>query len=192
MINYIFCGFMIIGFIFSLIFGTSDVNKVMYDSINSSFESFLGIVPLTIIWMGILKIADDSGFTDCLSRLIKPLLKKLFPKLKNEKALDYMSLNVACNVIGLGSAATPFGLKAMEELKVENNNKKVASSEMITFLVLNTSGVTIIPSTVIAYRVMFHSVNPNSIILTSLIATFLSSLFGLLLDYFIRKKYDQN
>lgn len=189
MINYIFCGLLMVGLGFLILFGSnSELNNVLYDSINESFKAFLGMVPLTIIWFGILKIAEDSGFMKKISRFIKPFLKKLFPKLKNSKALDYISLNVACNMLGLGSAATPFGLKAMEELEVENNNKKVASSEMITFLVLNTSGVTIIPSTIIAYRVMFHSVSPNAIIITSLFATFCSSLFGLLLDYLIRKK----
>ena len=135
-----------------------------------------------------MKIDKKSGLLEKFSSLIFPLLSKLFPSLKSKKALGYIASNVAANMIGLGSAATPFGLKAMEEMQKENDNKSRASDAMITFLILNTSGVTIIPTTVIALRLAKGSVNPSSIILSSLIATFFSSFVGLMLDYIIRRR----
>lgn len=139
-----------------------------------------------------MKIAEDSGLLNIFSRALNPLLSKLFPSIKKEnKALGYIASNIAANMLGLGSAATPFGLKAMEELQKENPKKDTATEAMITFLVLNTAGVTLIPTTVIALRIMYKSANPTEIIITSIIATFISSASGLLLDYIIRRKNRQ-
>ena len=110
------------------------------------------------------------------------------PNPKNNDALGYIASNIAANAMGLGSAATPFGLKAMSELQKLNKCKDTATEPMITFIVLNTSGVTIVPTTTIALRLMNGSVNPESIIITSLIATICASTAGLLFDYFIRRK----
>ena len=107
---------------------------------------------------------------------------------KNSKSLDYIASNIACNMLGMGSAATPFGLKAMASMQEENKNKDTASTAMITFLVLNTAGVTLIPTTTIALRMSHGSLNPTCIILPSIIATTVSSICGLTLEYFIRKK----
>ena len=149
----------------------------------------LDLLPIIVLWSGIMKIAEKSGLLYKVGNLVKPLLHKLFPSLKKDsKALGYITSNIVANAMGLGSAATPFGLKAMEEMQKENEKKEEASDAMITFLVLNTSGVTIVPTTVIALRMMYHSANPEEIIITAILATICSSIAGLTLDYFRRRK----
>ena len=147
------------------------------------------MAPIIILWMGIMNLASSSGLLEKFGKLIRPFLCKLFPSLdKNSKSLDYIASNIACNMLGMGSAATPFGLKAMASMQEENKNKDTASTAMITFLVLNTAGVTLIPTTTIALRMSHGSLNPTCIILPSIIATTISSVCGLTLDYIIRKK----
>lgn len=135
-----------------------------------------------------MKIAEDAGLLDKFSKLLRPLMKRLFPSVnKDSKALGYIASNIAANMLGLGSAATPFGLKAMDELQKINDKKDTASTAMITFLVLNTAGVTLIPTTVLSMRVASQSINPTVIIIPGIIATFVSNIAGLILDYFIRR-----
>ncbi len=134
-------------------------------------------------------IDEDSGLLKKISNFFYPILSKLFPSLpKENKALGYIASNIAVNMMGLGSAATPFGLKAMKEMQDINPDKSRASDAMITFLVLNTSGVTIIPTTVISLRMLNHSANPTEIILPAILATLCASIGGLTLDYLIRRK----
>jgi spore maturation protein A len=149
----------------------------------------MDMMPLLVLWMGILEIAKDSNLLDKFGKLIKPLLIKLFPSLRNnDEAISYIASNIGANMLGLGSAATPFGLKAMSSMQKENKNKDVATEAMITFLILNTGGVTIIPTTVISLRMIYKSLNPTSIIIPSIIATSISSISGLLFDYYMRKR----
>ena len=136
-----------------------------------------------------MQIAEKSGLINKIALLLSPILSKLFPKIpKNHPALGYIASNVAVNMAGLGSAATPFGLKAMEKLQELNDNKKRASTSMITFLVLNTSGVTIVPTTIIALRKAAGSTNPTLVLPFCIIATMASTIGGLTLDYIIRRK----
>lgn len=190
MINKIWGFFILIGIIFTLICGNlSSLNDTILTSTSSGIKMVMDLMPIIILWSGIMKIADASGILNSISKIFKPILCKLFPTLnKDSKALGYITSNIVANALGLGSAATPFGLKAMEELQKENKEKDTASPAMITFLVLNTSGVTIIPTTVIALRMMHHSANPEEIIITSILATICSSTAGLILDYIRRKK----
>ena len=149
----------------------------------------LELMPIIVLWTGIMKIAEDSGLLHKFSRLLEPFLKKLFPSVpKDNLALGYIASNIAANAMGLGSAATPFGLKAMSELQKINDQKDTASEAMITFLVLNTAGVTIVPTTILAMRVMYDSANPSEIIVPAVLATACSSIAGLTMDYFIRKR----
>lgn len=149
----------------------------------------LELMPVIVLWTGIMKIAEESGALDKFAKILEPFLKKLFPSVKNgSKALGYISSNIAANALGLGSAATPAGLKAMQELQKENTDKTKASEAMVTFLVLNTAGVTVIPTTILAMRVMYNSSNPAEIIPPAVIATALSCVSGLTLDYIIRKR----
>ncbi len=190
MVGFIWAILILIGIFYSIITGNlENLNNSILTNGNDAIDLIISILPLIVIWTGLMKIAEDSGFLIKISAFFRPVLKILFPKVpKDNKALGYISSNVAANMLGLGSAATPFGLKAMEELQKINNNKKIASSSMITFLVLNTGGVTIIPTTVIALRAAAGSVDPTGIVLPAIIATFISNICGLLLDYFIRRK----
>lgn len=189
MINYIWYFLILIGISYSFFIGNaSTINNIVLEASKEGIDLVLEMLPLLVLWMGLMNIAEKSGLLNKFAKLIKPLLKKLFPSVKNDESLGYIASNVACNALGLGSAATPFGLKAMKSLQEENDKKDTASEGMITFLVLNTSGVTIIPTTVIALRLASGSANPSEIIITSIIATIIASVAGLLLDYFIRKK----
>ena len=190
MINYVWAFLIISGIIYHFFTGNiSGLNSEIINSSKNALDLIINIMPIIVLWSGLIKIAEDSGLLKRFSNFLHPILNRLFPSIrKNSPALGYISSNIAANMLGLGSAATPFGLKAMQELQKENNHKNEASEAMITFLVLNTAGVTIIPTTVIALRTMYHSTNPSAIILPSIIATFCASLGGLILDYLIRKK----
>ena len=184
MIALLWLALIFIGMITYLITGNSySLNTNLIYSINSGFDLLIKILPGIILWSGLMKIAEDSKILDKLSKLFSPILKRLFPKIpKDNKALGYISSNIVANMLGLGSVATPFGLKAMKELQKININKEEASYEMQTFLVINTAGVTIIPSMVITLRVSYNSVNPFIILIPSIIITFLSCLFGIIIN----------
>lgn len=177
-----------IGLIYSILSGNSSISDFILNSSYDTLDMIMSIGPLIVLWCGIMNIADKSGLLLKFSKLLTPLLKKLMPSVKNEKAFLYMSSNIAANMLGLGSVATPAGLKAMKELDKDNKDKSKASDGMITFLVLNTSGVTLIPMSVIALRMGFGSGDPSKVIIPSIIATFVSSVCGLTLDYIIRRK----
>lgn len=190
MVNVIWAALIFIAIIYAFCTGNIEtINNGILTHATSGVNLILEMMPLIILWTGIMKIAEDAGLLQVFSKLLNPLLSKLFPSLKKDhKALGYIASNIAANMLGLGSAATPFGLKAMEELQKDNPKKDTATEAMITFLVLNTGGVTLIPTTVIALRMMHGSANPTEIIITSILATSVSSISGLLLDYFIRRK----
>lgn len=188
MINKIWFFLILIGLVFGLING-KDMSSIVLNSSSDAYKMIITLGPLIILWSGIMNIAEDSGLLHRFSLLLKPLLRRIFPSVKNDKAIEYISSNVAANMLGLGNAATPFGLKAMKEMDKENNNKGVATDAMITFLVLNTSGLTLLPISVIALRMSNGSLSPMSIILPSIIATSISTIGGLILDYFIRRRH---
>lgn len=195
MINYIWGLFIVVGVLFSIINGSGSVTNSMLSSGSKAIDMILGIVPLMCLWLGTMKIADASGLLDIISNKLSKVVKILFPEIpEGDKAIGYISSNVVMNMLGLGNAATPFGLKAMSELKRLNNNSDVASRSMITFLVINTASVTIVPTTVISLRLANGSINPTEIVPVTIITTFLSTFLAILLDrlfYFIwRKKYD--
>lgn len=190
MVNLIWGLFIIIGITYSILTGhVNELNNEILLSGSKAIELILNIMPLLIIWMGLMKIAEKSGLINKIAHLMTPILSKLFPSIpKDHESLGYIASNIAINMAGLGSAATPFGLKAMEKLQEINPEKDKASSSMITFLVLNTSGVTIIPTTIISLRLAAGSLNPSIIIPTCILATLCSTLGGLLLDHYIRRR----
>lgn len=190
MVNIIWAALIFIAIIYSFFTGSFEtINNGILTHATSGMNLILEMMPLIVLWTGIMKIAENSGLLEIFSRILNPILSKLFPSLnKDHKALGYIASNIAANMLGLGSAATPFGLKAMEELQKDNPKKDTATEAMITFLVLNTGGVTLIPTTVIALRMMYGSANPTEIIITSILATTVSSFSGLMLDYMIRRK----
>lgn len=189
MINRIWAFFIIVGVLYGLFIGNIEIiNNEIINSARTALEMFLTIMPIITLWVGIMAIAKESGLLDKLANLLSPILLFLFPEIpKNHESLGFISSNIIVNIFGLGSAATPFGLKAMKSLQELNKNKDTASRSMITFLVLNTSGVTIIPTTVISLRMMYQSINPTEVLITIIIATFCSTFFGLLMDRIVAK-----
>jgi len=190
MVGYIWAFLIGIGIIYSLLSGNiSVINESILNNANDALNLILDLLPIIVLWTGILKIAEVSGLLDKFANFLNPILCRLFPDVpKDNKALGYISSNIAANMLGLGSAATPAGLKAMNELQKINSKKDTASTPMITFLVLNTAGVTLIPTTILALRVAYNSANPGEIILPAILATTCSSIAGVTLDYFIRKR----
>lgn len=190
MVNIVWGVFIIIGIIFGLLTGKMEIiNNEVITSGKAALDLLLEMLPMLALWMGLMAIAEDSGLLKFIAKKLSFILRFLFPKIpKDNEALGLIASNVAINMAGLGSAATPCGLKAMKELQKINEKKDTASSSMITFLVLNTGGVTIIPTTIISMRAMYGSINPTEIIPTCIIATFFSNICGLILDYFIRRK----
>ena len=191
MINYIWGFFIVLGVLFSIINGSGSITNSMLSSGSKAIDMILGIVPLMCLWLGTMKIAEASGLLDIISNKLSKVVKILFPEIpEGDKAIGYISSNVVMNMLGLGNAATPFGLKAMSELKRLNNNSDVASRSMITFLVINTASVTIVPTTVISLRLANGSINPTEIVPVTIITTFLSILLDRLFYFIWRKRYD--
>ena len=179
MVNKIWGYFIIIGVLYCLLNNNIEVvNESILNSTKTSFDMIIKIFPVMALWLGISKIAEVSG------------LLNNFPEIPtNHESFSYISSNIIANMFGLGNAATPFGLKAMQSLQQLNKKKDTASRSMITFLVLNTSGVTIIPTTIISLRMMYGSSNPTGIVLPCIIITFLSTLSGLIIDRIFARLY---
>lgn len=190
MINKIWGLFIIAGSVFCLITNKVELlNAEILESTKSSLDMIIKIFPVMALWMGIMNIAKVSGLLQKFSKAISPLLRKIFPEIPpSHESLSLIASNIIANMFGLGNAATPFGLKAMKSLQELNNKKDTASRSMITFLVLNTSGVTIIPTTIISLRMMHGSTNPTEIVSACIIATFISTLSGLLMDRFLARR----
>ncbi|NLM21995.1 MAG: spore maturation protein [Peptococcaceae bacterium] len=142
------------------------------------------------LWMGIMHIAEKAGLVQALAKISSPLIRRLFPSLKeNSPAFGPIVMNLCANILGLGNAATPFGLKAMQELQKENPVKDTASSAMITFLALNTSCITIVPASIIAVRMKAGSISPTEIIGTTIFATTCAMNAAIIVDYLFRKRH---
>jgi len=195
-LNYIWIAFFLITFVIALIrlifFGDVEVFpeivKATFDFAKSGFEISLGLTGVLTLWLGLMKIGEKGGMVSALSRLISPLFNRLFPTLpKNHPAFGTMIMNLSANMLGLDNAATPMGLKAMEQLQEENQKKDTATNAQIMFLVLNTSGLTIIPVSVMVYRAQFGAANPADIFLPILLATFFSTIVGLLSVSYVQK-----
>lgn len=184
MINKIWFSFIFVGITYGFISDNiSAVNEEIITSAKKSLDIFISIFPVIVLWLGIMTIASDSGLLNKISNILYPILGKIFKDIpKNHESLGYISSNIAANILGLGSAATPFGLKAMKSLQELNDNKDTASHSMITFLLLNTSGLTLVPTTVISIRMLYKSINPTSIITSTILATLISTISAIILD----------
>ncbi|WEG11422.1 nucleoside recognition domain-containing protein [Pullulanibacillus sp. KACC 23026] len=184
MINIIWAFLFLIGVVYAAFNGTMpEVNKAVFDSAQEGVTLCLGLIFILVFWLGIMKIAEVSGLLDHLSKLVKPFLKRLFPEVPaDHPAMGYIVSNFVANLFGLGNAATPLGIKAMEELKKLNGGSDSASRSMITLLAINTSGLTLIPTTVIAIRMKYGSVSPTEIVGTTLFATICSTCAAILFD----------
>ncbi|MBN2010146.1 nucleoside recognition protein [candidate division KSB1 bacterium] len=180
MLNYIWLGMMAIAVVVGAINGKlPEVTKAAFDYAKTSVDIALGLIGIMALWLGIMKIADEAGLVRILARLIRPISKRLFPDIPSEHpAIGAMVLNIAANWLGLSNAATPFGLKAMEELQKLNKHKDTASNAMATFLALNTGSITLIPATIIGVRVSLNSSNPAEIIGTTIFASTCATIFA--------------
>ena len=191
MINIIWLILISIGIIYGLFTNNLEVlNNTIVDSTKISLDMLIKIFPVLALWMGLTKIAEKSGLLNKLSLKLSPLLSKLFPEIpKGHESLGLMASNMISNIFGLGSAATPFGLKAMTSLQKLNKKKDTASRSMITFLVINTSGLTIIPTTIISLRMMHGSTNPTIIVFACILSTFFATLGGIVIDRILARRY---
>ncbi len=187
-LNYIWIALFAIGVLVGVIklvfLGDMEALPAMMDSTfemsNMAFEMTLGLTGMLTFWMGIMKIGEDSGLIEKLARFLSPVLTKLFPEIpKNHPALGSIFMNISANMLGLDNAATPVGLKAMQELQSINKQKDTASNSMIMFLVLNTSSLMIIPVSIMAYRAKFGAADPTDVFLPILLTTLCSTLVGL-------------
>ena len=179
--------------IFSLIIGiatgkTPDILNTIINSAKTATENSISIIGMICFWSGIMKIAEENKIIDRFSKLLKPIIKILFPKLINEKAKGFIALNMTANVLGLGNVATPLGLKAMKSMQEENNNKEELTDEMKMLIVLNTTSIQLIPTTIIGIRAIHDSKNPVIIVIPILIASLTSVIFGVILTKIISNK----
>lgn len=193
MVNYIWVFMTLIGLVFAMVNGTmSEVNEAVFNGAKEAVTLCIGLISILVFWLGMMRIAEDSGLLSKLSSLFKPLVSKLFPEVpSNHPAMGYILSNMIANMFGLGNAATPLGIKAMEELKELNGGKKEASRSMITFLAINTASITLIPTTVIAIRMNYNSANPTDIVGPTLLATAVSAVAAIFIDryfYYRRSK----
>lgn len=193
MVNIIWVLLTLIGIVFAMFNGTMDeVNAAIFKGGKEAVTISLGLISVLVFWLGLMKIAEKAGLLEKLGRLFKPIVTRLFPEVPPEHpAMGYMLSNMMANLFGLGNAATPLGIKAMEQLKVLNGNSDKASRSMITFLAINTSSLTLIPTTVIAIMMTYGSSSPTSIVGPTLLATFISTLGAIIIDrffYFRRKR----
>lgn len=191
MINIIWMLLIGLGIVYGVITNNVEaINNTIIDSTKVSLDMLIKIFPVLALWMGLTKIAEKSGLLEKISLKLSPLLKKLFPDIpKGHESLGLMASNIISNIFGLGSAATPFGLKAMSSLQKLNKNKEVASRSMITFLVINTSGLTIIPTTIISLRMMHGSTNPTIIVFACILSTCASTIGGIIVDRILARRY---
>lgn len=190
MINKIWAFFIISGSLCCIVTGKVEVlNSEILSSAKNSLDMIFQMFPVMALWLGIMNIAKVSGLLAKFADAISPLLRKLFPEIpKGHESLSYIASNIVVNMAGLGSAATPFGLKAMKSLQELNPKKDIASRSMITFLVLNTSGVTLIPTTIISLRMMYHSSDPTGVVFACILATTFSTVGGLVIDRLIARR----
>ena len=195
-LNWIWIAFFIIAFVIALVklvfLGDFEVFPAMMDSTFSSsktaFEISLGLTGVLALWLGIMKIGEKGGVVNFLARLLSPLFTKLFPDIpKGHPVTGSIFMNIAANMLGLDNAATPLGLKAMEQMQELNPKKDTATNPMIMFLVLNTSGLTLIPISIMVYRVQMGAAQPTDIFIPILLATFFSTLAGVIITSLFQK-----
>ena len=195
-LNYIWVAFFVIAFLIALVklvfLGDYQVFPSMMDatfaSAKTGFELSLGLTGVLAFWLGMMKIGERSGLIDRLARVLSPVLVKLFPDIpKGHPAYGHMFMNMAANMLGLDNAATPLGLKAMESLQTLNTKKDTATNPMIMFLVLNTSGLTIIPISILVFRAQLGAAQPTDVFVPILLATFIATLAGIIVTSFYQR-----
>ena len=195
-LNYIWIAFFIIAFVVALMklifMGDTAVFPTMMNSTfemsKTAFEISLGLTGVLSLWLGIMKIGERGGIVNALARMLSPVFTKLFPDIpKGHPVTGSIFMNISANMLGLDNAATPLGLKAMEQLQALNEKKDTATNSMIMFLVLNTSGLTLIPVSIMAYRAQLGAAQPTDVFIPILLATFFSTLAGIVVTSLYQK-----
>ena len=195
-LNYIWIAFFIIAFVVALMklifMGDTAVFPAMMNSTfemsKTAFEISLGLTGVLSLWLGIMKIGERGGIVNALARMLSPVFTKLFPDIpKGHPVTGSIFMNISANMLGLDNAATPLGLKAMEQLQALNEKKDTATNSMIMFLVLNTSGLTLIPVSIMAYRAQLGAAQPTDVFIPILLATFFSTLAGIVVTSLYQK-----
>ncbi|OPJ64942.1 nucleoside recognition domain-containing protein [Clostridium chromiireducens] len=182
MINYIWFILIFFGVLVGLLSGNGEViSKAIVNSSSSTVTFIIELTGIMCFWCGVMKVAENSGLTEKISKLLKPILKRIFKEVaKDEKALGAIVMNLTANMMGLSNAATPFGIKAMEEMDRLNRDKGTASNDMALFLVLNATCIQLIPSTIISIRAACNSANAGVIILPTLVSTATAAIVGVI------------
>lgn len=182
MINYIWFLLIFCGILAGLLSGNGEtISKAIINSSGNTVTFVIELTGIMCFWCGVMKVAENSGLTEKISKILKPILKLIFKEAaKDEKALGAIVMNLTANMMGLSNAATPFGIKAMEEMDRLNKDKETASNDMALFLVLNATCIQLIPSTIISIRAACNSANPGIIILPTLVSTATAAIVGVL------------
>lgn len=182
MINYIWFFLIFFGVLVGIISGNGEViSKAIINSSGNTVTFVIELTGIMCFWCGVMKVAEKSGLTEKISKVLKPILKIIFKEAaQDEKTLGAIVMNLTANMMGLSNAATPFGIKAMEEMNKLNKGKDVASNDMALFLVLNATCIQVIPSTIISIRAACNSINPGIIIFPTLVSTATAAVVGVL------------
>jgi len=190
MVNWIWLFFISVGFLFAAINGRIDVvTEALFDGAKSGVTVCFGLISILVFWLGIMRIAEQSGLLNKLAILLRPVVSFLFPDVpKNHPAIGYILSNMSANILGLGNAATPMGIKAMQELQKLNPDPQSATPAMCTLLAINTSSITLIPTTIIAIRMSYGSANPTEIVGTTLLATLVATIAAIAADRWYRSR----
>ncbi|WP_294189152.1 nucleoside recognition domain-containing protein [uncultured Clostridium sp.] len=191
MINYIWFIMIFLGILVGLFTGNGEIiSKSIINSADSTVSMIIGLMGLMCFWCGVMKVAEKSGFINKLAKVLRPILRIIFKEAaKDEKALGAIVMNITANMMGLGNAATPFGIKAMQEMDRLNKEKGVASNDMSLFLVLNAACIQLVPSTVISIRAAVGSSNPGSIILPAVIASTVAAITGVVICKILQRYF---
>ncbi|MFC0472957.1 nucleoside recognition domain-containing protein [Halalkalibacter kiskunsagensis] len=191
MINKIWVAMLVIGIGFGAVNGRmEEVNEAIFAGAKDAVTICIGLISILVFWLGLMRIAQEGGLLNTLAKLMRPIATRIFPEVPaNHPAMGYILSNMTANLFGLGNAATPMGIKAMQQLKDLNGGADSASRSMITLLAINTASITLIPTTVISIRMSYGSVSPTEIVGTTLVATTCSTIGALLIDrYFYYRR----
>lgn len=191
MLNAIWVGLIVIGVVVAGSQGRIDVvTSALFSEADKSITVALNLLAIVPVWLGVSKVAEKAGLLQGLARILSPLLRLIFPGIaRSPEAMGHVAMNLTANFLGLGNAATPFGLKAMQELQKLNDRPDTATQNMISFLAVNSTCVTILPANMVALRALYGSANPAEIVVATFLATGFSTLVGLTADRVFRRIY---
>ncbi|MCL6612894.1 MAG: spore maturation protein [Peptococcaceae bacterium] len=194
MVNVLWLGMIVFGVLVAAADGKVEVvTRAALEGANNAVKTSLGLIAVITFWLGIMKLAEEAGLITSLSRIIFPAMRFLFPSIpKDHPAMGAIIMNISANILGLGNAATPMGLIAMQEMqKLNRGDKKTATAPMCTFLALNTSCITLIPTTIIGIRVMHGSADPTGVVGTTIFATACGMTVAVVVDRLFRSIYER-